>query len=473
MLTPDGPDILAFTETFLDDKTPDNDPDLNAECLGYTLERRDRMGQDRGGILVYISNKLSPYTKVRKDLQNSDVESLWLDISPQNVKSLLVGIIYRKSSSLVSWYDHFDLEMQKASQEGKEIILLGDFNIDYLMQDEIPKQWKILTQSYDLHQLVTQPTRVTKNSKTCLDHVYTSNPESIVELNVPCYAISDHYPVCITKNNHYTTKKHVHTYMHYRDYKQFDENDFLTDLAHMPFHHIELLSDPNRAQECWYGHINQVVDKHAPSTCKRVKHQRQPEWFNDEIKAVRRQRDYYHKIKDWANYKLYRNKTKGLIYNAKKSFVNASVDECKDTKSVWKTLQYFTKKANSTYPLSIQVDNEVIDNPQEIAMTKNDYFTDIIKTIKPIMPENVDLATLCDYIKGKVPNKVTFSLDTVTSEDVYTLLSKLDTTKSTGLDGIGPRILKLSAHLLSSSLAHIFNLSISTGVFPDKLKRCP
>jgi len=40
--------------------------------------------------------------------------------------------------------------------------------------------------------------------------------------------------------------------------------------------------------------------------------------------------------------------------------------------------------------------------------------------------------------------------------------------KSPGLDNIGPKLIKEVAEILINSLVHIFNLSLSTGVNPDK-----
>ena len=46
----------------------------------------------------------------------------------------------------------------------------------------------------------------------------------------------------------------------------------------------------------------------------------------------------------------------------------------------------------------------------------------------------------------------------------------LNPAKATGLDGIGPRILKLANSVLAPSVAAIINKSIKTGTFPDQLK---
>jgi hypothetical protein len=51
-----------------------------------------------------------------------------------------------------------------------------------------------------------------------------------------------------------------------------------------------------------------------------------------------------------------------------------------------------------------------------------------------------------------------------------TELLKFNIQKSSGLDGISPNILKMSATVIYESLTHIFNLSVCTGNFPSKLK---
>ena len=69
------------------------------------------------------------------------------------------------------------------------------------------KKWLNLLELFDLKQKVTSPTRVTKNSVSLIDHVYSSKPETISDCFVPRYSISDHFPVCITKKINVKVKK--------------------------------------------------------------------------------------------------------------------------------------------------------------------------------------------------------------------------------------------------------------------------
>ena len=47
----------------------------------------------------------------------------------------------------------------------------------------------------------------------------------------------------------------------------------------------------------------------------------------------------------------------------------------------------------------------------------------------------------------------------------------LKTNKSTGLDKIPAKVLKLSADIIAPSLSYIFNLSLETGIYVDDWKR--
>ena len=51
------------------------------------------------------------------------------------------------------------------------------------------------------------------------------------------------------------------------------------------------------------------------------------------------------------------------------------------------------------------------------------------------------------------------------------LFGGLKANKTTGLDKIPPKILKLSARLVAPSLTYIFNLSLATGIYIDDWKR--
>ena len=81
-----------------------------------------------------------------------------------------------------------------------------------------------------------------------------------------------------------------------------------------------------------------------------------------------------------------------------------------------------------------------------------------------------DNELLINFIQSKVPNTTEFNIPLTNLSFIRTFLSNLNVNKSTGLDNIGPRILKLSANVLAPSLLYIVNKSLITGEFPCSWK---
>ena len=63
-----------------------------------------------------------------------------------------------------------------------------------------------------------------------------------------------------------------------------------------------------------------------------------------------------------------------------------------------------------------------------------------------------------------------FPFNSGTTSEIYKLLKTIDDKKATGTDKIPPKLVKISAEVLSQPLANAINNSISKGVFPDNAK---
>ena len=58
------------------------------------------------------------------------------------------------------------------------------------------------------------------------------------------------------------------------------KSEFLKDLSYAPFNKVEYVEDPNHALKIWNNLFNELLNKHAPIVTKRVKRDKQPEWYN-------------------------------------------------------------------------------------------------------------------------------------------------------------------------------------------------
>ena len=69
-----------------------------------------------------------------------------------------------------------------------------------------------------------------------------------------------------------------------------------------------------------------------------------------------------------------------------------------------------------------------------------------------------------------VHGHIKFNIPFINTEQVKSYIIKLDLTKASGLDDLGPRIIKLAVNLLSPPIAWLINKSIESGEFPSQLK---
>ena len=352
---------------------------------------------------------------------------------------------------------------------------MGDLNIDLLSAKSNTK-WSNMIQLFDLTQLISKPTRVTQTTTTLIDHVYTTAPGTISESFVSDLSVSDHFPVCITRKVCNKMSKNDHITTTYRSFKNFNEQQFLHELSVDLDAFTPCQANVEDDFNAWFSIILKNLDKHAPLKNKRVKDKRLSDWFTPEITEMQRKRDTSKRLKQWDDYRKFRNKTKQLIRHAKRKYFSDTVDNCKDTKAIWKHLRSVNTGTNlptNQLPTELVINNERIIDSTKVASKLNEFFASVAEQFEMDNSEIslTDSNKIKTFVNSKVPHDTRFYIPNITTEQVTNYINKLDSSKATGLDGLGPKIIKLAASCLSPSIAALINKSLATGQFPSQLKQ--
>ena len=163
----------------------------------------------------------------------------------------------------------------------------------------------------------------------------------------------------------------VNTNLEYKN-----SNHFCNDLslASNTLHTTD--ADTNQNFENWCTIFSEVLDKHAPVKSKRIKHETQPEWLNDDIKYAAKTRDTYHKNKNWHQYKTWRNRTNSLIRKAKSELFAKSIAENKNNSFLWKHVKALKgQPTGGSLPTSINTGICRGENTSDVLNEMNKYFT--------------------------------------------------------------------------------------------------
>ena len=157
--------------------------------------------------------------------------------------------------------------LEKISNEKKNIFLMGDFNINLLninIDNNVTEFFDIMASNL-LIPFIINPTRVTPNSKTIIDNIFSDSQHHSDSISGNLHThISDHYAqfliIPFEKENTITsTDKYIRVIKHHN-------HEIINELQSVDWNkEIELSSkDINKSFFLFNNKINEVIDKHFP-----------------------------------------------------------------------------------------------------------------------------------------------------------------------------------------------------------------
>ena len=279
--------------------------DAAVSIQGYNIFRldRDRYG---GGTAFYIQNHIP--AKIRKDLVMAGVEALWLQVHIPHLKPIC---------SNAEYLDNICMMLENVTDNGNDIYMLGDMNIDWLSSNcTLKKKLSNAATLCNLSQVIGVPTRINVNrdgrvTSTCTDHFFTNCSEKCSKaVSVPV-GFSDHNIVALTVKT--KVPKAGPTVIHRRTYKTFLENDFIADVENIEWDTVLEKMHENAALDFFMNLFSAVCDKHAPIKKSTVRSLKAP-WLDEELRKLMRERDLLKRsaimsgnAADWQEYRSLRN----------------------------------------------------------------------------------------------------------------------------------------------------------------------
>ena len=169
-------------------------------------------------------------------------------------------------------------------------------------------------------------------------------------------------------------------------------------------------------------------------------------------------------------YKMYRNLYHKVIRASKQLYLDSNFNKYqKCPKKTWDLLKEITFGEKPSQKINEILDNgETINDPKVMATKFNNFFSHIGTTISDSVtpigkpPE--------EFVPNYPNDKPKFELDNTGPVHITDIIKSFDSKDSCDLDGMSLKLLKAIAVSISVPLAHIFNLSLDNGKFPDKLK---
>ena len=480
------PSIIFISETRIN-----VEPLFNVNLPGYTFLHIPSNTR-AGGVGAYFLNNLNIVNKDGFGLNVQGCENLWFDVKfPGQKQKYTFAVIYRhphnNTSEFTSALDETLNILDKT--KSNKVYILGDMNLDLNPNNLSISALEYLStlQSHAFFSVITEPTRVTATSKTCIDHILTNDSRSLIKPGVFSYKISDHYPIFLTITNLNRNKTNAKDNYSYRNINSINGVNFRTDLeiALNP-----ILVDINKStvthqkiDECFsrlVKSISDVIDIHAPIIIASRKQRRlqQNPWLTKGLLISIKNKQKLFKTcflqgNDFQKnfYKKYANKlTRIKALSKKMYYIEAFSQRKNNPRELWKLIKsVIPSKKTPHQPRKLLIENRVIEDPTEIAQHFNNYFSEIGKKIAQNSTDNTtNDTTFKKYLKKFVIH--TIMLDPPQPIEIYNTINSLNLHKAYGYDNIPSYFLRLSNEVLAPILSLLFLHVFELGYFPQIFK---
>ena len=463
------PNILCLTETWF--KT-----DFTQEIEGYSSNHVIRTSSRSGGVSLYVRNEINFQSISNFCRADNNIEINCIELSLQNRKICILGLYRPHSGNISQFCEELCEILEDRFFNNKICILLGDFNINLLSDDNDVSSFMNNMQSLHFLPLITKPTRFgTSNEQaSLLDHVWFNSIAFEYKCTIIMNDLTDHCPVLFQLNFKYQdTNSYDKIKIKFRLNNDETRRKFKTDLANFNWDSIKS-NDLNTYFDNYYKTLNDLYCKCFPIKIKYIsKKQYLKPWITPSIHhLISLKSKYFHLLKlglvTASENNRFKNRIKSVMQKAKKDYFNnyfyRNRTNLKKTWDMLKNLTFNNKNRNSIK--NIIKDGILLSTNLDIAEEFNEYFTNIASNLENSLP--VSSVDPLDYFSLNIPPTIT-QFNPVSPLEISNICKTLKNSKQ-NFDQISVPVFKNNLNLHVNTLCEIINLSFSSGLFPNNLK---
>ena len=482
-------DVIAISESKLK-----MEPQVDIKLQGFHTPHCKYTEAEKGGTILYISDKLN--FKPRKDLEiyvPKELEASFVEIINKKASNDVIGVIYRHPNLDPTIF--IDQKLSHITnilsrEKNKKVYIAGDFNFDLLKysKHDLTADFYDKMTSNLLVPLILIPTKINSKNDTLIDNIFSNQLNSeTISGNLTVNFSDGHLPsfaIFPKPNYNHLPKKHNLYKREKIGLNTEKKENFLMDLAAIDMDKdIIVNNDAEKSMDNLLRETNNIIDNYYPNkklTKKEFKQTTKP-WITAGIlNSINRKDKLFRKymncksatVKATLNieYKALKNRITSLIHFSKKDYYTKYFNQYSNNiKKIWEAIKGIIniKTKDHNAPNCIEVDNELVSDNTQICDKFNDYFANVAGKILDKNKTPI-LKTFDKYMPAA--NMNTFVFEPSTPNEVFLLIGGLKKNKGTGPNGIPTEILQLISFFISIPLSKIYNMCITSGVQPDKLK---
>ena len=464
------PKILCLTETWF---TPEYSCTIQG-YKGYHCIRGENHVRGGGVSLLILDNLPVTCAKI-SSISSPNIEYIHVRVifNTRNMEKIdILGIYRPPNASTNEFFSSLEIFINNVGSSNN-IILLGDINICGLNPTPALNNYLDLMSSFSLMPHIDKVTRPNPHGNdSLLDHIWTNfglNFESGVFNET---LISDHYISFTFIPLELNSEKKKILFRDHSDHNIIKMIAALVNFRNF-FPILTLTLDLNSKFNLFYNEIDRIYNECCPIRTKVISCERfKKPWITTEIRSsINTKYDLFRLYKNGSiPYDIFRNYKRELkkkLKKAEKDYYTNKFENCRgDSDSTWKLTNNLLGKNNkSNNPTMINFNRRDITDHEEMCIIFNNYFVNMGTNLASAISD--DGPDPLSYLGPRSVNS--FNFVGTTPQEVFNIIKGFKN-KKTSVHNIPIDIIKKISHVISPLLSQLFNESIETGIFPDKLK---
>ena len=311
------PQLIILSEIFI------NESEIGEyEIDNYELFACCNNINRNAGVAAYIHKSIQYYSIDKLNFKSAD--TLQIDFLINNERYSLV-CLYRLQQ-LHGELFLGELENYFRTHTANNMILIGDMNVDLLKNTTLSKDYVLLMASNGFESLINVPTRITKDTSTCIDHIFVRQSlGSTILFSSLTYDINvtDHCStVLLAKYNFNSSTDDNQNHESVVTKLDFDYlNDLLSNTSWLSLYNI---SDVNEAYSYFIDKVNYCTSKAKKNLIIR-RNNKLKKWISPNIlKKIRVKNNLFKKLKKHPDNLQLREKYRKVKIMVQKEIVHTS-----------------------------------------------------------------------------------------------------------------------------------------------------
>jgi hypothetical protein len=461
-------------------------PDL-VNIPGFKFVYKLRTSGRGGGVGFYVNDVFQFSLLNLVPFVDSQFENIVLETVVDNKKHYLCNI-YRAPSSpanesqrdlIENFNSRLEVLMNLTNKPLYNSLIFMDSNINLLQLNSSQLSAEFLDTCHANGFIVSnlKASRICNDSYSLIDQILSNNIDNNITTGSIVSDLSDHFMIFFSSD--LVEVKCNKKFDTFRAFSLENMNLFRDELRNCSWNNVLLEQDVNMALDQFLDTFTVLADLYFPEK-QRKKNKNFDgikEFMTKGLLISRKRKNVLFKKKilhptdnNVNTYRIYHNIYNALIRRSKKMYFESALSKFRSKpKKIWEIINHATGARTSNSKLTeLSVNGSTVCNDKDMAMAFNDHFTNIgTEIINSIDETNVDPIS---YIPD-IPNVPEFTINNTGPVHVIDVVKSMQSKSSSDCCNVSMKLVKFVIYEIAVPLAHIFQRSIETGIFPEKFKK--